>query len=211
MAHAPRSVGTHVPPESAKITANLARLFDLVGRHRVRASVLVFTLLIVIDMVSGLKPHDVADLGDPFTVAGVSLVLCGLTLRSWAAGILKKDSVLTTTGPYQLMRHPLYCGSFLMMLGFCTIIADYVNYVVVLGPVLGMYLLKLHDEERSLAARFGADWANYARRTRRLIPRWGFVNLRSDWTWTQWRLSREYQAVAATLVALVGLKLWRNW
>ncbi len=48
--------------------------------------------------------------------AGVSLI--GLGIRAWAAGHIRKNAELATSGPYAFTRNPLYLGSFFLGLGF---------------------------------------------------------------------------------------------
>ena len=48
---------------------------------------------------------------------GTLLSLPGLLLRGWAAGHLRKDSTLTTSGPYAFIRNPLYAGTLLVAAG----------------------------------------------------------------------------------------------
>ncbi|MGH8104132.1 MAG: methyltransferase family protein, partial [bacterium] len=50
-------------------------------------------------------------------VWGAPLIVGGAALRIWAAGTIKKQQTLAQEGPYALMRHPLYFGSFLGGLG----------------------------------------------------------------------------------------------
>ena len=45
-------------------------------------------------------------------------VLTGLCLRGYAAGYVRKNAELTTTGPYGYTRNPLYLGSMLIAFGF---------------------------------------------------------------------------------------------
>jgi protein-S-isoprenylcysteine O-methyltransferase Ste14 len=177
-------------------------------RRRILISGILFGTMIAADFVRGRKPHDVLDWGDPVSVSGVVLVIAGLALRSWAAGVLHKNSELTTSGPYGLIRNPLYAGSFLMMFGFCTLVGDPINFLLVLGPVLLIYVVKVRQEERHLAGRFPQAWADYARSTPRFVPRLGRVGL-AEWRFSQWAHHREYQAFAASLAALVALELWR--
>ncbi len=41
----------------------------------------------------------------------VLFLLLGEIVRFWAAGYIQKDNVIATTGPYALVRNPLYFGS----------------------------------------------------------------------------------------------------
>jgi protein-S-isoprenylcysteine O-methyltransferase Ste14 len=190
---------------ASKLFAGFAALLI---RRRILISAILFGLMIGRDVLYGAKPRDVFDFRDPVSVAGVLLVVAGLALRSWAAGILHKNSELTTTGPYGLIRNPLYVGSFLMMFGFCVLMGDPVNFLFVLGPVLLIYVVKVRQEERLLATRFPQKWDPYARATPRFIPRLRRASSPAEWQFSQWIHHREYQAFATTLAALVALKVW---
>jgi protein-S-isoprenylcysteine O-methyltransferase Ste14 len=190
---------------ASKLPAPLAAFLI---RRRILISGILFGAMIVADFLGGRKPHDVFNLADPVSVIGVVLVAAGLGLRSWAAGVLHKNSELTTTGPYGLLRNPLYAGSFLMMFGFCTLIGDPINFLLVLGPVLAIYVVKVRQEERQLSGRFPQAWAEYAKGTPRFLPRPRRVGL-AEWQFSQWVHHREYQAFAATIAALAALKIWQ--
>jgi protein-S-isoprenylcysteine O-methyltransferase Ste14 len=177
-------------------------------RRRIVLSGILFGLLVAQDVAFGPKPHDLINFRDPLSVVGGLLVVCGLALRSWSAGILRKDAELTTTGPYRLIRNPLYVGSFMMMFGFCALISDPHNFWFVLGPILVIYIVKVRQEERLLAAKFPAQWSEYAERTPRFFPRPAWVSLAANWRMSQWMRSREYQALGATILALVAIKVW---
>jgi protein-S-isoprenylcysteine O-methyltransferase Ste14 len=178
-------------------------------RRRIVLSGLLFIALIAADVLTGVKPHDLTDYRDPASIFGLALVLSGLAIRSWSAGVLRKDRELTTTGPYRLIRNPLYVGSFLMMFGFCELIGDPKNIFYILGPVLLIYLVKVRGEEQLLSERFAAEWRQYARSTPRFIPRTARLDLTAAWSAEQWIRSREYQALATTLAALVAIKIWQ--
>jgi protein-S-isoprenylcysteine O-methyltransferase Ste14 len=178
-------------------------------RRRILLSAIVFAAIIIENLVVGTKPRDLANLGDPYGLLGWLFVLVGLGLRSWAAGVLRKDRELTVTGPYRLIRNPLYFGSFLMMTGFCVLLGDVDNFFLILAPVILLYTIKVRQEERWLAGLFPEPFAAYLRRTPRFIPRLAWVDVRSPWNWAQWRASREYKALVATVIALVALKVWQ--
>jgi len=177
-------------------------------RRRILLSGILFGLLIGQAVASGSKPHELLNFRDPLSVIGLVCVVAGVSLRSWAVGILRKDRELTTTGPYRWIRNPLYVGSFLMMFGFCALIDNMISYCLILLPVLVIYGVKVRHEERLLATLFPTQWEAYARSTPRFVPlpKWG--SLAADWSGTQWMRSREYQALAATILALIGLQVW---
>jgi protein-S-isoprenylcysteine O-methyltransferase Ste14 len=197
------------PPTNESAKNVWRRIFDFLTRWRIRITVVVFVLLVAEDVIEGVVPHDLLNFRDVKTLLGLGLVAAGLALRSWAAGILHKRTQLTTVGPYALVRHPLYIGSFLMMLGFCTLVDDTENIWFVLGPFVVLYALHIFNEERILAREFGDRWTKYAGSVSWFFPR----HLRgigpAAWSLAQWTSNREYQAVGATLLGLAALETWR--
>jgi protein-S-isoprenylcysteine O-methyltransferase Ste14 len=206
MSPSPSSTGAISP------AGTVAKLLDSTAafliRRRILISAILFALLIAHSVVYGPKPHDLVNYRDPLSVAGGLLVLSGLALRSWAAGILHKNSELTTSGPYRLIRNPLYAGSFLMIFGFCALVGYSVFFLLVLGPLLAIYVVKVRQEERLLASRYADKWDEYARTTPRFVPRLARVSLAAEWRFSQWLRHREYQAIGASLVALAAIQVW---
>ncbi|MCL6503006.1 MAG: isoprenylcysteine carboxylmethyltransferase family protein [Pirellulales bacterium] len=185
-------------------------LGDFLATQRVSISFLIFSLLVLHDLGAGKRVRDPCNVGDPWAVFGLVLVSLGLALRSWAAGVLHKGHELATTGPYQLCRHPLYLGSMLLMSGFCLLVADAANGLVVAALLCIVYLPTIRREETKLAARHGESWRAFARTSPAILPcRWP-RRLASAWSWRQWLRNREYNAVAASLAALLGLHVWAN-
>ncbi len=197
------------PEQSALPRASVwEHVSAFLSRRRVAISIIIFFSLIAEDLLSGVRPHDVLNVRDWHAVAGALLVLGGLALRSWAAGTLRKSQRLATTGVYSLMRHPLYVGSFLAMIGYCLIIGDPENFWIILGPVLALYLVHVHCEERRLKKRFGDAWDEYARRTWRFLPLRLSSYAPGEWRLSQWYLNREHVTAGAMLLAFVALFLW---
>jgi protein-S-isoprenylcysteine O-methyltransferase Ste14 len=112
-------------------------------------------------------------------VIGGALFLLGLLLLGWAGLRLgssltpfpapRKDQNVKTTGPYALVRHPMYGGGILIALGWSIIFATIVG--LVLTVVLALFLdLKARREEAWLSERLDG-YADYRRRTRhKLLP-----------------------------------------
>jgi protein-S-isoprenylcysteine O-methyltransferase Ste14 len=110
--------------------------------------------------------------------AGIGLMIAGGLL--FAAGFVhlgrgltplpypKEGTGLVQTGPFALVRHPIYSGGLILALGW----ALYVQSRVTLGYVAALLVfldVKSRREERWLVEKF-PTYAAYQRRVRRLIP-----------------------------------------
>jgi protein-S-isoprenylcysteine O-methyltransferase Ste14 len=198
------------PAGDISISTPWEKFLAFLLRRRVRITVILFALLLIEDVWDKTDPHDLANLSDFKVVLGLGLVFVGLALRSWAAGTLHKRTELTVSGPYGLIRHPLYTGSFMMMLGFCQLVDDAENIWFVVGPVLALYIYRAIVEERFLAEKFPDHWAAFARKVPRFFPRKLPRQLFSSWNLKQWIHNREYQAVSAVCLGLVALQIWHS-
>ena len=210
----PLLMTAYAPPQSspAPAQANPAvwqRVLDFVVRRRIAISLVAFIALIIEDVLTGVRPHDLTNLSDWHTAVGLTLVGAGLAIRSWAGGTLTKWGELTVSGPYGIIRHPLYVGSFLMMIGFCLIIDDSENLCFVLGPLLVLYLVHVGQEERRLSHYYGAKWDAYVAAVPRYLPRRLPKLPLANWSGRQWMNNREYQAVAGCMLGLALIQLWR--
>ncbi|MBL9094630.1 MAG: isoprenylcysteine carboxylmethyltransferase family protein [Planctomycetaceae bacterium] len=183
---------------------------DFLVRFRVQISTLLIAALILEDILFWTLPN-YGWFDDPSWrgLLGPLLVIAGLGVRSWAAGVLRKGFDLTTEGPYSLCRHPLYFGSFLMMAGFCLVIGYWHDFLVIFGPILLIYLLTMRREERRLAQAYGPRWEAYVAQTPILLPFRPHSYRPGRWTLQQWCKSREYRAAGGGLVALLALEIWR--
>jgi protein-S-isoprenylcysteine O-methyltransferase Ste14 len=197
-------MATECPARLPLLNGSLDFLVD----RRVAITSVIFLWLVLHNLAHGATPRSLANLWERHVAGGLALVVCGLGLRSWAAGTLRKGRALTTTGPYALCQHPLYLGSLLLMAGFCVLVHHVRGAWPALGGVLLVYLLTMRREERRLARRYGEEWAAYAERTPHLIPRRLPRRLGGEWSPRQWLRSREYNAFLATLGGLVALQVW---
>lgn len=190
--------------------AMVSQVCDFLVNHRIRLSVAICIVAVVIGLAGGRVPHIASVFENPLNVVGFVLMLCGLGLRSWAAGVLRKGKALTTTGPYSLCRHPLYLGTLLLLTGLLLIYPGLAIGVPTLGLVLAISWVTLRREERRMAGKYGTAWQRYAARTGRLLPRRLACDSSGEWSLAQWVRSREYNAVIAAAVALALLELWQG-
>ena len=93
--------------------------------------------------------------------AGAAIALPGELLRIWAAGHLNRWREVASSGPYRLMRHPLYVGSSLMGVGFAVAAASWAATALVAAYLTVTLWAAVRFEARELRQQFGADYAAY--------------------------------------------------
>ena len=112
---------------------------------------------------------------------GIVLCAAGLALAIWARIILgrnwsgfvviKEDHELIQRGPYNVVRHPLYTGLILAILGTVIAVAPTLHGLLLVAAWLIAFYLKSRGEERILSQEFGEQYAAYRRRvTAAIIP-----------------------------------------
>ena len=117
---------------------------------------------------------------DWIRAAAIVLVAAGIALAIWARRhigefwsarvTLKVDHQLIQSGPYARVRHPIYSGILLAMIGTALFVGE---WRAVIGGVLIFlaHWTKARREEELLASQFGQPYAEYRKRTGSLIPR----------------------------------------
>ena len=81
---------------------------------------------------------------------------------------MKADHVLITSGPYRLVRHPIYTGMLLAALG-TAIDAGIIGLVIVVGAAVAL-IRRIPIEEKFMMGLFKEQYSLYKRRTKALIP-----------------------------------------
>src|ERR687892_1272956 len=81
---------------------------------------------------------------------GAFVSVLGLAIRAWAAGHIRKNAQLATSGPYAFTRNPLYFGSFLLGLGFTIASGQVVLALLFAALFLGIYLPVMRVEASTM-------------------------------------------------------------
>ena len=110
---------------------------------------------------------------------GAVLVVIGLLFTVWAREHLgrnwsdvvtiKVDHELVTSGPYRVVRHPIYTGLLLAFLGTAIARGEWRGLLAV-ALALWAFWRKLRVEERLMREQFGAAYEEYGERVAALIP-----------------------------------------
>lgn len=139
--------------------------------------------------------------------AGTVVLLPGLLLRTLASGHVRKNAVLTTTGPYAYTRNPLYLGSMIIGVGF-TVASQSLWVLIALGVMFVLiYVPVVRSEEAYLRTNF-PEYGDYARRVPRFLPRLrNPLGQEGEFSMELYCRHREYNAVLGTVAMVAALIL----
>lgn len=137
--------------------------------------ILVILLLIRLRVFRGPG----AATGNPWLLGiGLAVFVLGLALAVWARVYLgrnwgmpmslKADPELVTTGPYGRIRHPIYSGIILGMVGTAIAVSPY--WLIAVAFLGAYFLFSAVIEERTMSKLFPAVYPPYKRATKMLIP-----------------------------------------
>jgi len=141
------------------------------------ARVALVLVVLLLFRLKVLKDHTVEH--DPLLEGiGLAIFLLGLAVAVWARITLgrnwgmpmteKDDPELVTSGPYHTVRHPIYSGMILAMIGTAIAVSA---YWLVAVAVLGAYfIVSAVREERYLDERFPDAYPDYKQSTKMLVP-----------------------------------------
>src|SRR5262245_26244082 len=110
----------------------------------------------------------------PLLVAiGLPIGLLGAFWRLYASGFIVKNHELATDGAYRFVRHPLYTGNILLVLGFALAGSRWWAIPLALFFFWFYYPTAIEYEDRKLRRIFGVAWETWSSRTPALMPRFG--------------------------------------
>ena len=120
-------------------------------------------------------------------IAGGIVALLGALIRLWASGHVKKNKVLATDGPYAYVRHPLYVGNILLLLGFSIASNLWWAYLLMAFLIYFYYPPAISYEDQKLHKHFGKEWETWSKDIHALIPSFSGKSgsTSSDWSFKQ--------------------------
>ena len=141
-----------------------------------------------------------------FVGIGATIAAAGVAIRAAAAGHVKKNRELTTTGPYAYTRNPLYLGSLIIAIGFGIASRNWWVAVVIVVLFLSIYLPVIRSEEEFLRSEF-SGFDEYCAKVPRLIPRVSASDVTAKGTFSKelYLRHREYNAIIGAVLMLAAL------
>lgn len=143
-------------------------------------------------------------LSDPRPIAfalGGAIALAGMLVRFYASGFIVKNKQLATDGPYSLVRHPLYTGNLLLIVGFTFASGQWWALLVSAFFWWFYYPPAIGYEDRKLQKIFGAEWEEWSKTVPAVIP--GSLRLRGGGEWSfQTSMKHNYEPVIVVFTLL---------
>ncbi|HUJ81552.1 MAG TPA: isoprenylcysteine carboxylmethyltransferase family protein, partial [Candidatus Acidoferrales bacterium] len=113
-------------------------------------------------------------------IAGIALTAAGVAFAIWARAHLGKywsgdvtirqEHRLIRTGPYKYIRHPIYSGMLLALVGTVLVIGEF-RAIIGFAIILLGFVKKARKEESFLQTQFGAGFEEHKRMTGFFLPR----------------------------------------
>jgi protein-S-isoprenylcysteine O-methyltransferase Ste14 len=114
-------------------------------------------------------------------LGGIVVMFVGLAIR-WTAiytlgkyftrtVTIKHDHLIIQRGLYKYLRHPSYTGALIALAGLGLAFTNWLSFVLIFAPILVAALYRMHVEEDALEEAFGGEYVEYAKHTKRLIPK----------------------------------------
>lgn len=138
----------------------------------------LFILILGYVLLRIFRPSSMAVHNSILQAVGVILFVSGLGSavwarinlgRNWGMPMTQKDEPeLVTSGPYRLVRHPIYSGILLALLG--TSLATNTYWLIAFGVMGAYFIYSARIEERLLSTSFPTAYPGYRTKTKMLIP-----------------------------------------
>jgi protein-S-isoprenylcysteine O-methyltransferase Ste14 len=113
---------------------------------------------------------------------GLALALIAFALRAaarkalglmWSVHVeIREKHVLVQHGPYVYVRHPIYVAAFLELIAIPITLGSWRSGIVCAALYVVALAVRVHTEERAMAAQLGSAWTDYCQRTGAFLPRW---------------------------------------
>jgi len=116
-------------------------------------------------------PAAISVLGDVLVAVGLGVAMLVIFQNRYAAAniIVEKDQPLVTTGLYGVVRHPMYSGSVVMMIGMPLALGSYWALLVAVAALV-LLVIRIVDEEKMLSQEL-TGYRDYMQKVHyRLVP-----------------------------------------
>lgn len=142
---------------------------------------------------------------DTSLLIGTIFIVAGFMIRGWANGYAIKMNMLTTSGPYAFVRHPLYIGTTIIAIGFAIIFNSSYLGIAFIIMLAAIYYRTIRKEEKDLEAKFQQEYLDYKRSVPSILPRVSPYRKGQKWVFSLERLirSKEHKAALGCIMLII--------
>ena len=165
--------GLFTTKPAARVQSPASRLLEL------SLTLLAFSLVFTQYFRNGWRAWSFVPNSQATGAIGLLMVLLGISFAIWTrlqlggnwsgTVTIKQNHTLIRGGPYTIVRHPIYSGLLLALLGVALIIGE-LRGLLAVGVLFLAFWLKSRVEERFMLEQFGAAYQQYQRQVKGLIP-----------------------------------------
>ena len=188
-------------------------------KHRIKLNgimILLATLAVILFPRVIIRNSDYA-FDDFWKALGICLILSGQLLRVSARGYKAEQSrngnSLVVSGPYAMVRNPMYLGIIMIGCGVVLAILNPWALLIFLAGFLLRYLYLFPKEEKGLEKAFGKAYKEYCSRVPRIFPKMSFLFQRDIFSYLPVRLAwvkRELISIIPIFVAVLLIESWEE-
>ncbi len=191
-------------------------LFIMKIRIKIQGALMFLSLGAVILLSNFVFPHQrQAVLEGLLNAAGMSFILFGFLFRISARGYKEENTsngnALVKTGPYAIIRNPMYFGTFMIGAGVVVMLLELWLFFLFAAVFFMIYVPQMKKEERILLERFGQEYKEYCRLTPKYFPRFDYllrfnqyISLKPFW------IKKEIISLVTTVLVVIMIETWER-
>ncbi len=141
--------------------------------------IVVSLYLLITAFFPGLLFQRIVPAGILIGLAGIAITLFGLGFAIWARlhlgtnwsgqPVIRMDHTLIRTGPYNIVRNPIYTGIIIALIGTTLVVGKFWALIITI-ILLVAFLMKIRMEEKFLEEEFGESFVIYKKEVKAIIP-----------------------------------------
>ncbi|MBP7215668.1 MAG: isoprenylcysteine carboxylmethyltransferase family protein [Candidatus Omnitrophica bacterium] len=187
-------------------------------KKRIQGNGLIIALAVITVFIFPwffLRPATGTALETAISMGGLSLMLLGqivrVSARGYKATFSRGGNTLLKTGPYALVRNPMYLGIVLVGVGVVVFLFNWWMVCVFLVVFIVRYTVLIAQEEKHLLLSFPDEYPRYRRSVARLMPSFAgmakkdivqYLPLQAPW------LKKEAISISSMLLGVLLVKMW---
>jgi len=163
------------------LTSKTTRSIQFAQHWRKQAIRIFLIVYLAVVLFSQSRWSPDTSVHEALEITGIALIIIAILSRTWSSLYIggRKNEQLVRTGPYSLVRNPLYTFSFIGGMGIGFQLGSVLFGLATLAGLMAVFWPVIMKEENHLGQLFGRTYVNYRKEVPRFWPR--LTHLRARW------------------------------